>query len=131
MPVRPHGRGLSQAANLRRAGAGRLTLSLMWLAWASRPSLRALSYHFTNSYDATVSGTAYTDHGKVPIRADEVRASGAAEKRRPVLTGENGVGKGLLMVDRDCTIVLVSEYYVKFRPQTAIPHLTPSRACHL
>ena len=68
-----------------QALAARLTLSLMWLAWASRPSLRALSYHFTYSYDATVSGTAYTDHGKSAVGRPEVRASGAADvsdKRR-------------------------------------------------
>ena len=90
MPVRPHGRGLSQAANLRGACAGRLTLSLMWFAWASRPSLRALSYHFTTSYDATLSGTAYTDHGKSAVgRPDGAHRAGA---RLVILDDPQGKG---------------------------------------
>ena len=79
---------------LRQALAARLTLSLMWLAWASRPSLRALSYHFTYSYDATVSGSAYRDNGKSAVGWTEGRASGAADEGRHVHTGVNGVGKG-------------------------------------
>ena len=64
----------------------------MWLAWASRPSLRALSYHFTYSYDATVSGTAYTDHGKSAVgRPDGAHRAGA----RLVVLKTTRKGKGL------------------------------------
>ena len=42
-----------------------------------------------------MGGAAYTDQRKVTFRAREVRASGAAEKRRLVITGDNGVRKGL------------------------------------
>ena len=64
----------------------------MWLAWASRPSLRALSYHFTNSYDATVSGTAYADHGKSAVgRPDGAHRAGA----RLVIFKMTRKGKGL------------------------------------
>ena len=65
------------------------------VAWGSESRNRALLYHKTTSYQATTSGTVYTDHGKVTFRAREVRASGAAEKGRHVLTGETGEGKGL------------------------------------
>ena len=65
------------------------------VAWGSESRNRALLPHKTTSYQATTSGTAYTDHGKVTFRAREVRASGAAEKRRLVITGDNGVGKGI------------------------------------
>ena len=65
------------------------------VAWGSESRNRALLHHKTTSYQATTSGTAYTDHGKVTFRADEVRASGAAEKGRHVLTGEDRGGKGL------------------------------------
>ena len=70
----------------------------MWLAWASRPSLRALSHHFTYSYDATVSGTAYTDHGKSAVgRPDGAhRASGAL-----VISDMTRMGKGLNNVWRE------------------------------
>ena len=64
----------------------------MWLAWASRPSLRALSHHFTYSYDATVSGTAYTDHGKSAVgRPDGAHRAGA----RLVSSNDTSGGKGL------------------------------------
>ena len=67
----------------------------MWLAWASRPSLRALSYHFTNSYNATVSGTAYTDHGKSAVgRPDGAHRAGA----RDFCLEQKSKGKGLTML---------------------------------
>ena len=65
------------------------------VAWGSESRYRALLHDKLTSYQATTSGTAYTDHGKVTFRAREVRASGAAEKGRLGLTGEIGVGKGL------------------------------------
>ena len=64
------------------------------VAWGSESRNRALLYHKTTSYQATTSGTAYTDHGKVPIRAREVRASGAAEKRRLVTPVSPASGRG-------------------------------------
>ena len=63
------------------------------VAWGSESRNRALLYHKTTSYQATTSGTAYTDHGKVTFRAREVRASGAADKRRHVITGDTGGGR--------------------------------------
>ena len=41
------------------------------VAWGSESRNRALLPHKTTSYQGATSGTAYTDHGKVPIRADE------------------------------------------------------------
>ena len=64
-----------------------LTVNLMWLAWASRPSLRALSYHFTYSYDATVDGTAHRDNGKPAVGWTEGRASAASGLYDPVIQG--------------------------------------------
>ena len=56
------------------------------VAWGSESRNRALLPHKTTSCQATTSGAAYTDHGKVPYRAHEVRASRTAEKRRPTDT---------------------------------------------
>ena len=64
------------------------------VAWGSESRNRALLPHKTTSYQATTSGTAYTDHGKVTFRAREVRASGAAEKRRLVSPVTPGEGRG-------------------------------------
>ena len=47
---------------------------------ASESRYRALLHHRVTSWEATMGGAAYTDHGKVTFRAREVRASGAAEK---------------------------------------------------
>ena len=66
------------------------------VAWGSESRNRALLHHKTTSYQVTTSGTAYTDHGKVTFRAREVRASGAAEKRRLVITGDNAVSHSVL-----------------------------------
>ena len=61
---------------------------------ASESRYRALLHHRTTSWEATMSGAAYTDHGKVTFRAREVRASGADEKRRLVTPVSQGEGRG-------------------------------------
>ena len=61
------------------------------VAWGSESRNRALLPHKTTSYQATTSGTAYTDHGKVPIRADE---GASATSRRPVKYTSPWGGRG-------------------------------------
>ena len=56
---------------------------------------RELSYHFTNSYNATVSGTAYTDHGKSAVgRPDGAHRAGARLIMVTMMSGGKGLKEG-------------------------------------
>ena len=95
------------------------------VAWGSESRNRALLHHKTTSYQATTSGTAYTDHGKVPYRAHEVCASGAAEKRRLVITGDNGDGKA----DRQTDSLASGHPSGSGYPHNVITHRADRFAC--
>ena len=63
-----------------------LAVEVDWDAQASRPRAGLLIYHFSTSYQATISGVAYRDHGKVAVGRSEGRASadrGLVEYTRP------------------------------------------------
>ena len=52
-----------------------LAVEVDWDVQASRPRAGLLIYHFSTSYQATISGVAYGDHGKVAVGRSEGRAS--------------------------------------------------------
>ena len=56
----------------------RLWVEVDWDAQASRPRAGLLIYHFSTSYQATMSGTAYRDHEKPAVGRSEGRASAAS-----------------------------------------------------
>ena len=68
---------------------------MVWVAQASRPRHGLLVCDFSTSYQATISGVAYRDHGKVAVGRSEGRASAEGRQSRPIDTGVNGDGKGL------------------------------------
>ena len=70
------------AAGSPRKLMASLPVEVDWDAQASRPRAGLLTYHFSTSYQATISGVAYRDHGKVAVGRSEGRASA---DRGPVL----------------------------------------------
>ena len=66
-----------------------VTVNLMWFAWASGPSFRARVCHFTTSYQATMSGTAYRIHGKPAVGWTERRV-GRVRARKIQVTRHTG-----------------------------------------
>ena len=63
------------AASLARKLEGVFSVEVVWVAQASRLRAGLLVYHFSTSYQATISGVAYRDHGKVAVGRSEGRAS--------------------------------------------------------
>ena len=79
------------AAGLARKLEGVFSVEVVWVAQASRPSAGLLICHFSTSYQATISGVAYRDHGKVAVGRSEGRAS--ADRGLVLYTGPWG-GRG-------------------------------------
>ena len=79
------------AAGLARKLRGVFSVEVDWDAQASRPRAGLLIYHFSTSYQATISGVAYRDHGKVAVGRSEGRAS--ADRGLVVYTRPSG-GRG-------------------------------------
>ena len=74
---------------------GVFSVEVDWDAQPSRPRAGLLVCHFSTSYQATISGVAYRDHGKVAVGRSEGRASAEGRQSRPIITGDNRVVKGL------------------------------------
>ena len=80
------------AAGLAEKLMASLTVEVDWDAQASRPRDRLLTYDFSTSYQATISGVAYRDHGKVAVG----RSEGAPSADRGLGISEmTSGGKGL------------------------------------
>ena len=59
------------AAGLAEKLQAPLPVEVDWDAQASRPRAGLLIYHFSTSYQATMAGRAYRDHGKPTIWRSE------------------------------------------------------------
>ena len=71
-----------------------LTVEMDWDAQASRPRAGLLICHFSTSYQATISGVAYRDHGKVAVGRSEGRASAEGRQRARIPPVGSGEGRG-------------------------------------
>ena len=71
MPARRRVPRLGLAAGLAENLLAPLTVEVDWDAQASRPRAGLLIYHFSTSYQATMAGRAYRDHGKPAVGRSE------------------------------------------------------------
>ena len=62
-----------------------LTVEVDWDAQASRPRAGLLIYHFSTSYQATMAGRAYRDHGKPAVGRSEGAPSASEASYYPIV----------------------------------------------